>query len=153
MRSQIEAEYPDCDISGWLSPGEVKKEMANSRAIVVPSLWYEASPLVVLDAAARGVPAIVADTCAARESVIDGVTGLWFRGGDAQDLSKKFRSFKDDGLATRLGQNAYDHYWANPQTLATHADQLEKCYAKIVGSTSWMRVPQPQEAGVLSGSP
>ena len=109
--------------------------MENSRAIVVPSLWYEASPLVVLDAAASGVPAIVADTCAARESVIDGVTGLWFRGGDAQDLSKKLRNLKDDGLATRLGQNAYDHYWANPQTLATHADQLEKCYAKMVGSS------------------
>lgn len=136
MRSQIEANYPDCDISGWLSPGEAKKQMENSRAIVVPSLWYEGSPLVVLDAAARGVPAIVADTCAARESVIDGVTGLWFRGGDAQDLSRKLRNVKDDGLATRLGQNAYDHYWANPQTLATHADELEKCYAKILGSAS-----------------
>jgi glycosyltransferase involved in cell wall biosynthesis len=136
LRSQIEAEYPDCDISGWLSAGEAKKQMENSRAIVVPSLWYEGAPLVVLDAAARGVPAIVADTCAARESVIDGVTGLWFRGGDAQDLSEKLRTLKDDGFAIRLGRNAYDHYWENPQTLATHADELEKCYAKIIGSPS-----------------
>ena len=36
-----------------------------------------------------GIPAIVPDTCAAREQVVDCVTGLWFRGGNSDDLQQK----------------------------------------------------------------
>jgi glycosyltransferase involved in cell wall biosynthesis len=79
-----------------------------------------------------GIPAIVADTSAARDSVIDGETGLWFRGGDVEDLAQKLRTLEDDDLAATLGNAAYLRYWASPPQLTRHADELERCYESIM---------------------
>jgi len=57
--------------------------------------------LVVLEAAALGVPAIVADTSAARDLVRDGHTGLWFKGGDALSLRAAMQRL----MVTQLAQD------------------------------------------------
>lgn len=134
LRKQIEAEYPECQITGWLSQNEVQKQVERSRALVFPSLWYETHGLVVLEAAARGIPSVVADTSAARDSVIDGETGIWFRGGDADDLAIKLRALEDNALVNRLGRAAYDRFWASPSTPSKYADELEMCYAQVLGT-------------------
>jgi glycosyltransferase involved in cell wall biosynthesis len=134
MRGRIEAQYPECAITGWTSHEEVQKQLERSRVLVFPSLWYEAQPLVVLEAAARGVPAVVADTSAARESVIDGETGLWFRRGDVEDLAQKLRMLQDDDFVTKLGAAAYSRFWASAPMLGKHVDQLEQCYQHVLES-------------------
>jgi glycosyltransferase involved in cell wall biosynthesis len=147
LRERLEQEYPECKVTGWLPRGEVEQEMARARALVLPSLWYENQPLVVLEAAARGIPCLVPDTSAARESVVNGETGLWFRGADCNDLATKLRLLEDSALVARLGAGAYARYWSAPPTLSHHVDQLEQCYAKVLGpvteriSTNEARVP------------
>lgn len=134
LRGRIEAQYPEYEITGWTSREEVHKQLKRSRALVFPSLWYETQGLVVLEAAARGVPAVVADTSAARESVIDRETGLWFRGGNVEDLAQKLRMLHDDDFVTKLGAAAYSSFWASPPTLVKHVDQLEQCYQHVLES-------------------
>src|SRR5574341_939982 len=109
-RSDIQSINPDAKITGWLSRSQVNKYLEQSRALVFPSQWYETQGLVVLEAASRGVPAIVSDICAAREMVCDGVNGLWFKSGDIDDLVKKMQMLQDDNLVSALGQAAYDKY-------------------------------------------
>jgi glycosyltransferase involved in cell wall biosynthesis len=64
--------------------------------------------------------------------VIDGVTGLWFRGNDEADLLKKLRILQDHETARKMGQAAYQKYWANPLTVEKHLAQLEICYQDIL---------------------
>jgi glycosyltransferase involved in cell wall biosynthesis len=85
-----------------------------------------------MEAAAIGIPAIVSDASAARTSVIDGITGLWFKAGDAQDLAKKIEGMRDDDLAARMGRAAHERYWKNPRTMDRHIKELEQTYQKVL---------------------
>ena len=97
-----------------------------------PSVWYETQGLVVGEAAALGVPAIVSNSSAAAEFVIDGKTGLLFKTGDIDDLQEKLRRMTDDALAARLGLAAYEQHWAVPPTTARHAADLEAVYLECL---------------------
>ncbi len=120
--------YPEARILGWRSAEEVQGLMRASRAIVFPSLWYEGQPLTVLEAKALGTPVIVSDTCAGRDEVEDGVTGLWFKGGNADDLACALVELRDDAKAAAMSAAAYRAYWADPRTLERHAEGLVSIY-------------------------
>ncbi len=123
---------PNARYLGWVAPEIVGSYMRASRALVFPSLWHETQGLVVLEAAAVGVPSVVADGCAASELIEDGVTGLLFRSGDIDDLTEKLKRLNDDELITKLGLNAYEKYWANKSSVEIHATILASSYKKIM---------------------
>jgi len=132
LRQEITTRYPEHGVTGWLPHEKLVRRLDGSRALVFPSLWYETFGLVVLEAAACGVPAIVPDASAVRDSVVQGETGLCFRSGDVEDLVRKIRQFQDPELASRLGRAAYERFWSSPPTPAAHVDQLEQCYRKVL---------------------
>jgi glycosyltransferase involved in cell wall biosynthesis len=119
-------------LTGWLTREEVATQLRKARALVFPSLLYETEGLAVVEAAAMGIPAIVSDASAARTSVIDGITGLWFKAGDAQDLAKKIEGMRDDDVAANMGRAAHERYWKNPRTLDRHIKELEQTYEKVL---------------------
>jgi len=127
-RESIEKEFPFAMITGWCDRPQLIQAMATARVVVAPSLCYETQGLVVVEAAALGIPAIVPDTSAAKESVIDGVTGLWFKGGDVEDLAMKMRIMRDADIVRRMGRAAYDRYWSSPEHLDSHVERLEAIY-------------------------
>jgi glycosyltransferase involved in cell wall biosynthesis len=131
-RSEIESEYPAAMMTGWLPQRQVCEYFGKARALVLPSLWYEARPLAVMEAAARGVPAIVSDGCGGAESVADGITGILFKNGDVQSLSAALRTLSDRNMAIRLGRNAYERYWADPPSLDRHVSLLEQAYRSML---------------------
>jgi len=125
---------PQAEFHGWQDRTGVVDRIRRSRAVVLPSLSHETQGLVVMEAAALGVPAIVSDRCAARDSVVDGVTGLLFRTGDVSDLAAKLTLLKQDSnLAETLGRKAYEHYWKNPCSLEAHIEDLITCYERVLG--------------------
>jgi glycosyltransferase involved in cell wall biosynthesis len=126
----IQSEFPAAELRGWLGPEEMLSQVRAARALVCPSSWYEVQPLVPLEAAAQGVPAIVSNAGAFREAVADGETGLWFRSGDADDLAEKLaRLQRDPELATHLGRAAYERFWAQDWSVDAHLDRLESIYS------------------------
>lgn len=131
-RDTIARTLPNATITGWVTNSEVKAAMKHARALVLPSLWYEGQPLVVGDAAALGIPAIVPDTCAARETVRNGITGLWFKGGSREDLINKIRVLQTDNVAERMGMAAYKEFWKAPFTIQKHVGALEAAYSKML---------------------
>lgn len=135
LRDAILSIYPAARFTGWLSPEDVRSEIRRARALVLPSLWYETQGLVVNEAAALGVPAIVPDNCAARESVLDGVTGLWFRTANESDLKVKLDCLgRDSLLAAAMGKAAYQRFWDEPPTLERHVHELEKVYRQVLAA-------------------
>jgi glycosyltransferase involved in cell wall biosynthesis len=137
---------PAAEVTGWLAPDQVRQRLRRSaRALAFPSLWYETQGLVVAEAAALGIPAIVPDSSAARDWVEDGVSGLWFRGGDADDLGEKMAALMaDPALARRMGQEAYRRFWASPPTLDRHLDGLERVYRSLLGGCEPVNAFIPQ---------
>jgi glycosyltransferase involved in cell wall biosynthesis len=132
-RDEIKSINLQAQITGWQPREQVKIYLRSARCLVLSSLWYEAQPMVVAEAAAVGVPAIVSDRCAGREMVENGVTGLWFRSGDYADLRDKMTTLQNSEIAARMGRAAYDRHWSDPFTLQKHLTTLEGCYRSILG--------------------
>jgi glycosyltransferase involved in cell wall biosynthesis len=125
---------PEADFPGWLPASEVRRRLRRARALVFPPLWTETLGLVVVEAAAAGVPAIVSDRCAATDHIRDGVNGLTFAHGRADALAGRIAALRDDGaLAARLGRAARDWYWGSPWTTRRHVDELLEVYAAAEG--------------------
>jgi glycosyltransferase involved in cell wall biosynthesis len=59
--------------------------------VVVPSVWWENAPLVILEAMRHGRPVICSDIGGMAEMVDDERTGLHFRAGDSSDLARIMR--------------------------------------------------------------
>jgi glycosyltransferase involved in cell wall biosynthesis len=133
MRQEILDACPAARMPGWLPGEQVLAELRSARALVLPSLWYETQGLVVGEAAALGVPAIVPRESAASEFVVDGVTGLLFQSGSEEDLRKKMAILHGaPRLAAQMGAAAYEHYWSDPPTLERHVDALEGVYRSVI---------------------
>jgi glycosyltransferase involved in cell wall biosynthesis len=128
----IRARCPGAVVTGWLSRELVTRHIRMARALVMPSLWYETQGLVISEAAAEGVPAIVSDGGAARDSVTDGQTGLWFASGDPGDLVRKMQTMSDSATAAAFGKAAYERYWGNPMTVQRHVDELERLFSRYL---------------------
>jgi glycosyltransferase involved in cell wall biosynthesis len=131
-RTEIENRYPNFLITGWISSDKVSMYLRSARALVFPSLWVEPQGLVVLEAAAIGIPAIIPNFAAATEVVDDKVSGLWFSSGDVLDLSQKISQLNNDSYLSRLGANAYTKYWANPSTPESYVSKLSALYRSLL---------------------
>ncbi len=131
-RKEILSLNPNARVTGWMSREGVEDFLSKTRVLVFPSLWYETQGLSVLEAASRGVPAIVSDTSAVRDLVEDGVTGLWFRGGDLNDLTEKMDKLRNDSLVRSLGLSAYEKYWSSPFSSEGHVEDLVRVYEGIL---------------------
>ncbi|MBZ0212468.1 MAG: glycosyltransferase family 4 protein [Nitrospirae bacterium] len=132
LADRLRREYPECEVTGWLAPAEVKERLAAARALVLPSRWYENSPLVVFEALGQGLPVVVADTCAAREYVESGVTGSVFPSGDANALATTLAEYADDATVSARSRLAYDRYWSDPPTPERHVGRLLELYERML---------------------
>ena len=129
----IRVHHVQAKLLGWQHREVALKIMRNARCLVFPSMWYETQGLVVLEAAALGLPAIVADGCAASQAIVDGQTGLLFKQGDKQDLQSKLVKIEQDPeMARALGRAAYERYWSAPYTLSRHTSELLQCYQQVL---------------------
>lgn len=96
---------------GLLDREAVTGRMQSSVALVLPSVWYEGFPMVLVEAYANGLPVIASRIGALAELVDDGVTGLLFEPGDAADLADKLAwAGQNPGAMRRMGAAARQRY-------------------------------------------
>ena len=119
-------------VTGWLPADQVLQQIDRARCLIFPSRWYETYGLVVAEAAARGVPAIVSDISAAAERVADGITGWIFRSGDLDDLARCMASLHDDTAVRDAGAAAYRRFWSCAPDRARHTAELLSIYAAVL---------------------
>jgi len=128
----IRAACPEARIVPWGSADAVAEALASARALLFPSLWFETSGLVVAEALARGVPAVVSRATAAADLIADGRSGLLVDPGDVDGLRACVERLRDDVLVDRMGQAAYESYWRDPPDRARHAETLLRVYREIL---------------------
>ncbi|MCC6468568.1 MAG: glycosyltransferase family 4 protein [Alphaproteobacteria bacterium] len=92
---------------GSYRPPELATLMREVDWVVVPSVWWENSPLVIQEAFAHGRPVICSDIGGMAEKVRDGVDGLHFRAGSAESLADRLvAALGTPGLWDRLRAGA-----------------------------------------------
>lgn len=94
---------PRIHFHGRIENTSVPATLASLDVAVVPSTWYENSPLAIMEAHAAGTPVVTANIGGMAELVRDGVDGLHFRFNDAADLASVLqRLINEPDLLPRL---------------------------------------------------
>lgn len=92
---------------GLKSGEELETLVKNARAIVVPSEWYDNSPLVIYESFAYGRPVICSKMGGMPELVDDNVNGYHFESGDVAMLAKQMTClWEQPDLAIEFGRAA-----------------------------------------------
>lgn len=95
--------YPNLNFLGWCDKDVLADQFKSNKALVMTSSWYEASPLVCLEAMfASGIPSIVPETCGAIAYIRDGVNGLLFKNGDVSSLCEAISKLEDSNYYEML---------------------------------------------------
>lgn len=103
---------------------QVNRLMAGVHAVIVPSIWWENSPLVIQEALRSRRPVICSDIGGMAEKVRDGLDGFHFRAGDGQALAHLLARLAAD--PTRLA--GLQQTMARPPNLAATAAQTMAAY-------------------------
>lgn len=99
----LAAAAPSATYGGPYRREDISNLMSSVDWVVVPSVWWENAPLVVLEAMQHRRPVICSDIGGMAELVEHGISGLHFRAGDASDLARTMhRAIKQPGLWRRL---------------------------------------------------
>jgi glycosyltransferase involved in cell wall biosynthesis len=108
---------------------ELPKLMADLHWVVVPSVWWENSPLVIQEAFFHRRPVICSDVGGMAEKVRDGVDGIHFRVGDAFSLA---RALETATSSPRLWRSLRDGI-REPYRMDTHVARLLDTYGELLG--------------------
>ncbi|MCA9690985.1 MAG: glycosyltransferase, partial [Myxococcales bacterium] len=103
-------------------------------AIVVPSIWFENSPLVIHEAQQARVPVITADVGGMAEYVHHELNGLLFRHRDPTSLAAAMQRLIDDpALARRLGERGYPYSeTGDVPRVEEHVRAIESIYDELL---------------------
>lgn len=119
---------------GLYQRSELSAVLLACDVVVVPSLWYENSPNVILEAFAHGVPVIATNLGGMAELVRPEVNGLCFEQGSAADLSRQLgRLIREPGLLDNLCRGATK---SNPLSLDQEMDSLCDLYRRLIWTLS-----------------
>jgi glycosyltransferase involved in cell wall biosynthesis len=111
---------------------EIAHLMDRARALVVPSLWEENCPMVVLEAGARRCPVVASDRGGLRELVSHGRDGFLFPAGNVRILSDILLMLcLDTPLYTQLS-DIRGIRTTEQNTSAIHLDSLLRTYREIL---------------------
>ena len=122
------------EFTGFLSPDEARKRMADAEVYVMTSNRLEGWGSVIYEAENAGCAVIASDACGATPWLVKpGRTGHVFRSGNVNSLEEKLEMFlKDKKLRHDLGKNAYEQMrdeW-NPAVAATRTIELFEALEK-----------------------
>jgi len=110
---------------------QIAELLADARALVAPSIWYENQPMVILEAFAAGVPVIGSRLGGIPELVADGERGVLAAPGSAHELADAIRLLQKDGArAVSMGQAARDYVTRN-HSVAAHLEAIGDIYRHV----------------------
>ncbi len=110
--------------------------LSSIDVLVVPSIWYENSPLVISEAFATKTPVIASNLGGMREAIVDGVDGLLFSPGDSEDLSRILKELINN---PRLLNNLRSGI-KPVKTIDNEATELDAIYKKLLHDKAFITV-------------
>lgn len=87
QKNKINAEF-----RGFVSNVEVLKIVANSKALILPTQWYEGFPMSIVEAFSTGTPVIGSDLGNVGNIIENGITGYKFHANDVNELIQAIKS-------------------------------------------------------------
>lgn len=120
------ASTTNIEFCGYCSGSKLSDFISRSRAVIVPSQWYENNPMSIIEAFQLGVPAIGSRIGGIPELVIDGKTGYTFTPQSTTELKQAITRIDS------LSQERYEEMCRNCLEFTTHNLSEELLYPQII---------------------
>lgn len=138
LSEALQADFPEAQFVGHVSPERVGELLDSAIASVVPSVVPENAPMSVLEAMARGVP-VVAVSLGGIPELVSSRSGILVEPGDVDGLSRAMHKLADDPLAASEMGRAGRERVAAEFTINRHAEALLTVYETALTSTKGTR--------------
>ena len=127
MAEQLQSTAPsNIEFCGYQSGDTLKQTIRNSKAIIVPSEWYENNPMTIIEASMAGVPTIGARIGGIPEIVPDGKTGFTFTPKSISELTDAITRLES------LTAEQYSNISNNCRKFAAENFSEQALYTKII---------------------
>jgi glycosyltransferase involved in cell wall biosynthesis len=124
---------------GKLPSEKIAIEMEKALFLLLPSLCYEGFPKVIAEAFSKGLPVFVSKLGSMAEIVEEGITGLHFEAGNAEDLAAKVRWSSEHPEEMRtMGENARQIY-DEKYTPERNYEILMSIYQEAIDEKKYLR--------------
>lgn len=113
---------------GTFPNDKIGEKLAGIDVLVVPSIWYENTPLVIYSAMAAGCPVIASNLGGMSEVVQHNINGLLVEPGNASALAEALKQLSiDKALLFRLASGC-----KRPKSIRTYVAELLAVYDEIL---------------------
>lgn len=121
---------PRIKFCGTFPNQEIGKVFAELDVLVVPSIWYENTPLVIYSAQAANCPVIATNLGGMSEVIHHEVNGILFEKGNIVELANSIRRLYEDRILLKnLAINS-----VNPKSIQKYVSELEHIYNIYINS-------------------
>ncbi len=94
--SRVEKAGSNVVFHGAYANADINELMAEVDVVLVPSIWWENSPVVIQEAFRNGVPVVCSNIGGMAEKVVPGETGLHFSVNNPRALAGVLKALADD---------------------------------------------------------
>lgn len=123
------ATHPGITFNGRIARHQLWHTLAEADALVMPTLWYETSPLVIREAYAAGVPVIGSEIGGLPETIHHQVNGILVPPGDVAALREVlYRCWQNPAELETLRAGI-----TPAPTSAEHSQQIAAIYRRVIG--------------------
>jgi glycosyltransferase involved in cell wall biosynthesis len=122
---------------GQCARERVMELLKSAAFLVLPSKSYEQLPMALVEASACGTPAITSDIATTEEVIIEGVNGMRFRAGDADDLVSKAKAMLAHPDQLRAMRRSARMFYERNYTAERNYNLLMKIYAGAIDRNRW----------------
>lgn len=113
------------EMKGFVPNTEAKKLIANSKALILPTQWYEGFPMTILEAYSVGTLVIGSDIGNVGDLIEEGVTGYKFKSDSASSLVDVIQKCNFD--ICESVKKVYEDQYSSEENIS----QLEAIYDRV----------------------
>ena len=124
-KSFIRENDVNIEMRGFVSNDEALKIIANSKALVLPTQWYEGFPMSIVEAFSVGTPVICSDLGNAGSVVEEGINGRKFKN---ENISELVEIVNNQDVAAKMVYEKYKEKYTEDINYET----LKSIYMEIV---------------------
>ncbi|MDQ0391444.1 glycosyltransferase family 4 protein [Labrys monachus] len=151
LDAMLASDYPEAERVGWKTRAEIVEEIADVRALVMPSRYREPFGLVAMEALTSGLPIVVPSYAMLAQDVTEGGFGLACDPHDVDALAGALgRLAADDALLAQMSLRAHREAHRLAPTQAEWTDALLGLYADLLAGEN--RRPEPTDRSIRWGS-
>ncbi|EIQ78681.1 glycosyl transferases group 1 family protein [Shigella flexneri 1235-66] len=133
LHDELVAKYPEAEFLGYVQQGDALNTLIkHARVVILPSECYENCSMAVLEAMSFAKPVIGARIGGIPEQIRDGIEGILFEPGNAQELAKAMDALVDDPDKARVMGLRGRARLSEKYALSKHMDTLQALYKELL---------------------